>query len=158
MRINRYFLVLALAGITLLTALPIEHVGAIGIKTSSSGCKALGDRTKAITTLTAADNGKEIDVGADLYFDKDDYIILEWSAKDNNGKDLKVTGTIVIPDGGSFTTEATGSRVYTVTATGATKIKIKIAVADATNLSSISYRVYCEAAFIHKIIEPAIWP
>jgi hypothetical protein len=151
MRNQKYFLMFTLVGIIVVIFASVTHVFAIGIKTSSSGCKAVNDKLSNSTTLKVEDNGKTIVVGTGFYFDKGDYIILEWSVVDNNAQYIKSTGELVLPNGGSSSTDKTGARSFTFTTTGPTDVSIKLTVADTTNLKSITYKLSCTSAYIGSI-------
>lgn len=152
MKNHSYFLVLVLVGILFFVFALAAPVFAIGIKTSSSGCKAVNDNLNKQTVLKVEDNGKVVVVATGYYFDADDSIMLEWSTVDNAGQYLKSTGGFVVPNSGLKDTDKNGVQSYVIKSTGSINPSIKITVADTTNLKSITYKISCDSAYFRGIL------
>jgi hypothetical protein len=149
MKNHSYFLVLVLVGILFFVFALAAPVFAIGIKTSSSGCKAVNDNLNKPTILKVDDNGKVVVVATNYSFDANDLISLQVTAIDNNGQALQVTASFVVSSSGP---ETTIEPPWIVKTSGNYNLSIKITLADTTNLKSITYKLSCDSAYSRGIL------
>jgi hypothetical protein len=160
MRINRYFLMLAVFGTLMLISMRANPVLAVGARPMSSGCKQFSDQQAPYNNLKVEDSGKDVVVATGLYFDKEDKLILSWEAKNDKGEVLKSTGTLILKDGDIDRDAKTRTNVHEFKLNTTTDVIVKITVEDPANLASISYKITCYSAALQKLerSQPAIWP